>query len=348
MKLRPGLLRYRKRLESLGFWRSIYYIAKVIYGETFRRRGPNTFGLRMVEIGVTKECQCNCPHCYAIEDGYTSEINELSKREIFSIVDQIVDMGAIEICFSGGEPLIRKDIVDLVEYARKMKMVPKINTNGILLTENMVRKLKQAGLAWCMVSIDHSHPSIHDSFRGYENCFTRAINGLKELVKQGIPSGITTVARKELIRSGVLAEIVSLGHELKVNSVRILFPVLTGRFKNAFDEVLSPEERDSVRKLLKDPLVSMEYKNKHTICTAGITKYNILPNGDVTPCVFVPIVFGNTRHDNMKEIWKRMNGFAHLDKPQGQCPLSDPSYMERAMKSNLENIIIGDHEKGDL
>lgn len=168
----------------------------------------------MVDIGVTNQCQCHCPHCYAAVGERATGMDELSASEIRSVIDQISNMGAIEICFTGGEPLLRNDIVELVDYARKKKMVSKINTNGILLTDDMVRKLKGAGLNWCMVSIDHSGPAGHDSFRGHRGCYEKAMEGLRELVRQEIPSGITTVASREIIRNGVLELIVSLAHEV--------------------------------------------------------------------------------------------------------------------------------------
>lgn len=335
-RLLHNFMRYRKRLHSLGIGRSLYYIVNVIYGETFRRRAPGTFGLRMVDIGATNDCQCRCPHCYAAYVDAAAEASELSTTEIRSVIDQASDMGAMEICFSGGEPLLREDIIDLIAHARKRKMVPKINTNGILLSEEMVKKLKAAGLAWCMVSIDHADPGPHDAFRGYRNCYAKAIVGLKELVRERIPSGITTVARKETIRGGALERIVSLGHELELDSVRILYPVLTGGYRDAYEKVLSDEERAHVRKLLKDPLVSMEYESRNTTCTAGITKLNIQANGDVTPCVFIPVVFGNVRCESLREIWRRMDGFARLEKPRGQCPLSDPSFKKKVESIRTE------------
>ena len=87
-----------------------------------------------------------------------------------------------------------------------------------------------------------------------------------------------------------MKRIVQLGHELGVETVRILFPVPMGGFLNASNEVLSLEEREKVRELNADPIVTMESPREGTRCTAAVTKLNILPDGRVTPCVLVHVL----------------------------------------------------------
>lgn len=322
--------RFRERLTGLPLPNKLYYVANTLYGEIFRRRSIGTFGLRMVEIGLTDRCQCNCAHCYAATNTPLSVQEELTTGEVMALLDQVAAMRAAEVCFSGGEPLLRRDIVDLVEYARARYVLPKINTNGILLTESLVQELKKAGLAWCLVSIDSPHMSQHDAFRGYAGCYDKAVEGLKCLVRRGVPTSIVTVARKGIIHNGDLAKIVGLGHVTQVNAVRILFPVPLGRFAHAHNEILSLDERKEVRKLAQDdPLVTLGYWRKSSICTAGVTKLNIRTNGEVTPCVFLPVSFGNIRQQSLIEIWEAMGEFARSAKPTGQCPVNDPTFRRK-------------------
>lgn len=325
------LARYNRRLDQLSFLQKSQYIAKVLFGEHFRRRGISPlFGPRLIEFALTHRCQCRCVHCYSETDIPISTADELTTMEVFSILDQAAAMFINEVCFSGGEPLLRKDLVELIRYARKMRLVPKINTNGILLSRKMVGSLKSAGLGWCSVSIDNHRPEIHDRLRCYEGCYEKAVKGLVELVRQGIPASITTYARKDGISTGELQKIIDLGHALKVETVRILFPVPMGGFKGRFSEVLSKEERELVRRYLLDPIVTMESPHEKTRCTAAVTKMNILPDGVVTPCVFIPSSYGNLRHEPLKEIWKRMAEFDRIKKPNGRCPMSDPKFCARA------------------
>ena len=328
------LYKYRKRLKGFTFSEALRYVAKSLYGEVFRRRGPGSFGLRLIEINLTNRCQCSCLHCYAdamgetVSDAATFD-GELSTQEVRDVLDQAAAMGALDISFTGGEPLLRQDLPDLVRHARKNGLLPKITTNGLLLTTAVISGLKRAGLGSCMVSIDSPRAAEHDEFRRYKGCSAKAISGLRELVRVGVPCGITTVARRSIINNGDLRGIAELGHQLGVDVVRILFPVLMGRFEGHFEEILTCGEREEVRRLTKDPIVVVESTSERSTCTAGITKINILTNGDVTPCVFVPRIFGNVRRNSLRAAWEHMTSFTQSTKPCGKCPMSDPAFAEQ-------------------
>ncbi len=322
------LLRHYKRLRHLSFSRKTYYIAQTLFGEVLRKRTLSSFGPRLIEITLTHRCQCRCVHCYD-ERAPTSVADELSTSEVRSLLDQAYALGCCEVCFTGGEPLLRQDLLELIEHARKKQLVPKINTNGILLDLGMIRNLKQAGLIWCSVSIDSHQPERHDELRRYKGCFKKAVEGIKELVRQNVAASITTYARKDGVYTDSLQKIINLGHELNVETVRILFPVPMGGFKHSLHEILTFEERERVRRYLKDPIVTMESPHERIRCTAAVTKMNIQPNGTVTPCVFIPLSYGNIREERLTSIWKRMVEFDRSCKPDGKCPFCDPVVRDR-------------------
>ncbi|HEX9157103.1 MAG TPA: radical SAM protein, partial [Syntrophales bacterium] len=171
MNLLQKLARHQKRLEGMPLGRKIYYVANVLVGETYRKRGLGPLGPRLVEITVTNRCQCRCVHCYNETAPPVDDASELTRGEIARICKDAARIGFAEVNFTGGEPLLRKDIVALVKLARSAGMLPKMNTNGILLTDDMASRLKEAGLAWCAVSIDSSEPAVHDRLRGFDGCF---------------------------------------------------------------------------------------------------------------------------------------------------------------------------------
>jgi len=316
----------RRRVAGLPWTRRIYYLLNTIVGETLRTRTIGTLGLRLVGIDLTDRCQCGCVHCYAAKP--TGKADELTAEQVRSIVDQAAAMRVTEISFSGGEPLLHRDLVELVRYTHQRGLVAKINTNGILLSQDLVYALKDAGLNWCAISLDSAQPEQHDELRKHPGCFERAVEGLKMLRQAGIPSSITTYVRKSEVYTDHLYKIVALGHELGVLSVRINFPVPMGRFEDRQDLILTYEERQEVRKLLKDELVSMEAPREGTRCTAAVTVMNVKANGDVTPCVFIPLAYGNIHRQSLKEIWGPMSEFNRMHKPNGQCPLSVPAFRE--------------------
>ena len=327
-RFRANLL-LSKRLSGLPLTRKVRYVANATLGELLRRRTFGSFGLRLVEISLTDRCQCRCEHCFAATEDPCLPEDELSTLEVRSLLDDLSSMGVTEVCFSGGEPLLRDDILDLVRHAYRKSLVVRLITNGVLLTDQTVLDLKQAGLNWCSVSIDSAKAELHDAFRGYRGCFEKAVNGLRFLVRHGVPCSIVTVARKGIVHTGELEDVVVLGQSLSVTTVRINFPVPIGRFRNQPEQMLTHEEREEVRKLLKYGIVSMESPREGTKCTAGVTKINILPSGDVTPCVFVPLPYGNIRQEKLSEIWRDMAEYVREYRIKGQCPMGDPFLREK-------------------
>jgi MoaA/NifB/PqqE/SkfB family radical SAM enzyme len=327
-KFKAELLSLR-RLNGLPLKKKINYVFNAALGEVIRKRTFGSLGLRVVEISLTDRCQCRCGHCFAATQAPLDEKMELSTDAVKALLDDISALGVTEVCFSGGEPLLRQDILEIVNYAHIKGLVTRLITNGILLDEQMIANLKSAGLNWCSLSMDSPTPQAHDAFRRYSGCYDRAIEGLSLLTKYKIPCSIITVARKELLHSGQLEEIVKIGQRLGVTVVRINFPVPIGRFTNQDNQTLSYHEREKVRELLRYGNVIMEAPSEGTKCTAAVTKVNILPNGDVTPCVFVPLSYGNIRETAFSETWLSMKDFNKQFKVNGQCPMCDPDQRER-------------------
>ena len=118
--------------------------------------------------------------------------------------------------------------------------------------------------------------------------------------------------------------------------MRILFPVPMGGFKDAQDEVLSLDDREFVRRYLADPIVTMESPHETTRCTSAVNKLNINPDGEVTPCVFVPLSYGNVRNQSLREIWKLMAEFDRIAKPEGKCPFSDMEFREKLFRKSQQ------------
>lgn len=289
--------------------------------------------MRLVEISLTDRCQCRCEHCFAATEKSLREQDELTTTQLKTLIDDLAEMGIMEVCFSGGEPLLRQDILELVANAHDKGLAVCLITNGILLNEGMVVDLKHAGLNWCSLSIDSPKPEVHDSFRQYQGCFENVVASLRILIKHQIPCSIIAVARRELVQSGELEEIVKFGRQIGVTVVRINFPVPIGRFEGKDNQTLNLEEREEVRRLLRYGNVTMESPSEGTRCTAAVTKVNILPDGSVTPCVFIPLSYGNIRERRFSDIWKDMGNFTKEYKKKGQCPMCDSVIRKRILNA---------------
>ena len=117
-------------------------------------------------LAITHKCQCQCIHCSAGPFSDPAK-KELTVEEIKTVVDGALDLGASLVIYVGGEPLLREDIYELIRYVDKTKAIPMIFTNGLLLTEENVRKLAKAGLFSLNISIDSSESNCTTSFGQY-------------------------------------------------------------------------------------------------------------------------------------------------------------------------------------
>ena len=173
-------------------------------------------------LAVTYRCQCQCPHCYSsVQDRSSSP--ELSTTEILGVLDQLKAMGTLQVIFTGGEPLMRKDIFDLVAHAHGIGLLTRISTNGYLLDQACAAKLKSAGLNQCGVSIDQVEADAHDTFRSLRGSHARALRAFGYLRQNHIHRKMLVFTSHAKLAAG-LDRFVELCEELKVNSCFFSIP----------------------------------------------------------------------------------------------------------------------------
>lgn len=204
-----------------------------------------------VMIGITYRCQCNCQHCGIASYQKTPHL-ELTTFEIKEIIRQIrgLPFPVIKISFSGGEPLLRKDVYQIIGFATKSGLFSDMNTNGILLTKENVRRLKASGLHHIYVSLDSVDPNEHDIFRGKAGCCKSALDGIVNCIEEGLPCSISTYVTKSKIHRGQIQRMIELSRQLKVVSLRLVSPVLCGRMCNSKEELLTVEDMNRLKDFL--------------------------------------------------------------------------------------------------
>jgi len=142
----------------------------------------------VIAWNVTRRCNLHCAHCYT--DSFDRQYEgELATAEAKAVIDDLADFGAPVILFSGGEPLLRPDLPDLVERAQARGIRSVISTNGTLLIHAVARELKDLGVSYVGVSIDGPQP-VHDRFRGMAGAFNEAIQGIRNCREVGLRVGL--------------------------------------------------------------------------------------------------------------------------------------------------------------
>jgi Fe-coproporphyrin III synthase len=197
------------------------------------RRAP-----AVVVWNVCRHCNMTCPHCYAAATPAPSR-QDLSTEEGKALLSTLKRHGVRQIIFSGGEPLLREDLVALVAHATGMGLNAHLSTNGVLIDEAMARSLSEAGLSYVGVSID-GLPAFNDAYRGLDDAFARALGGLEAARGAGLRTGLRmTVSRRN---ADALPALLDVACAREIDRFYVSHLVYSGRGRALMGEDL-PVER---------------------------------------------------------------------------------------------------------
>ena len=298
-------------------------------GEFFHN---HTTGKRLAPIStyiaVTSRCMYNCWHCSAkrfIKEK-DDKSKELTTEELKLIIKSIQDLGVGIVGFTGGEPLLRSDIEDLISSIDD-RSISFLFSNGYSLTLEKANALKKSGLFGIGISIDSLYKENHDKKRGYVGAYENSINAIKNCKKAGLYTMAQTVCTKEMLKSGQIYELGKFLKTLGVDEVRILEPIPCGSLLVNKDEIYTVEEKNKLINLHIEfnnnkiyPKTSVfpyiEAKDQFG-CGAGVQHSYIDNEGNFMPCDFVAESFGNVLSDDMKDIWNKMH--SKLEHPRTYC-----------------------------
>ena len=316
-----------------GSWRAWAQVASYYPGKLRGRDIPLS-----VCLAVTYKCQCACANCYAAAR-QREKIEELSTAETKKLIDEVQAVGAIHLNFTGGEPLLREDLLDLIAHAHARGLITRISTNGYLLTRERVAALRRAGLNQCGIAIDDADPKTHDQLRALPGLFERAILGFCLLHEFGIESRLVTYACHDNMPQG-MEPILDMAGRLRIKLVHINFPYASGLWAESSDEMFSRDDMDRLRKFqrsMRSPLVLFEFPSPRSKCLVAKKSFvYISSSGDVTPCPVVPYGLGNVRQESFVSIWKRHTDLLRFDY-RGNCPVNEPAGRE-ALRAHAASV----------
>ena len=187
---------------------------------------------------VTRTCNLRCIHCYTDSDAKKYS-GELTTEEGKTLIRDLADFAVPALLFSGGEPLARPDLFDLVEHARSLGIRPTLSTNGTLITDDTARQIKRAGFTYVGISLD-GIGEINDRFRGVGGAFDRAVRGFKACVGVGQRVGLRlTLTRHNFANLHGIFDFIEREH---VDRACFYHLVYAGRGGQIADDDLSREE----------------------------------------------------------------------------------------------------------
>ena len=279
---------------------------------------------------TTNRCNLKCRHCY--QNAGESKEQELTTSEARELIDGIARAGFKIMIFSGGEALMRPDILELVAYASSKGLRPVFGTNGTLLTEDMAVQLKKSGATAMGISLDSLDREKHNVFRGGEEAFDRTIRGMENCRRIGLPFQIHTTVmdwnRDEII------DIIDFGVKMGAMAVYLFFLIPVGRGRFIEESALEVESYENLLRAVMNKQKEIPIPIKPTCapqftrvakelgvtldrrfsrgCLAGLTYCVVSPVGMVRPCAYMTEEAGNIREKPFDQIWRESELFARL------------------------------------
>jgi len=311
--------------------------------------------LRLVAWEVTRSCNLSCIHCRAAAEHGPYE-NELTTDECFKVLDDIVSFSAPIIIFTGGEPLLRPDIFDVVRYGSDLGLRCVMATNGSLIDEPTVQKLLDVGIQRISLSLDGATRETHDTFRQVDGSFDSVIGAAKVAESAGLPFQINSTVTK--LNLAELPAMLERAVELGAVAYHMFLLVPTGRGKQLEDQEIPPADYERTLNWFYDQreTVSIQLKatcapHYHRIirqrakregkevnfqtygldavtrgCLGGIAFCFVSHTGWLSPCGYLELDCGNVRVEGFKEAWMTSPIFQDLrdySKLEGKCGICD-------------------------
>jgi MoaA/NifB/PqqE/SkfB family radical SAM enzyme len=265
------------------------------------------------QIGITEACPQNCGYCYS--KGREGIV--MDTETIIAAVRELKAMGVFWIGLTGGEPLLNRDIVNIVEEIGE-DCSAKLFTTGSNLTNDLASDLKSAGLFFVTISLDHWEEARHDAVRGQKGAFRTALKAIETFRNLGgMHVSVSSVLSGYMLRTERVEELLAFLRRLDVDEAWLseAKPSSPAYWKK--ENVITASERAELIHLQdqwnKNGEMTVNYlghfeDGDHFGCTAGNKMVFIDPFGEVSPCVFIPMTFGNVREKSLRSIYSEMRG----------------------------------------
>ena len=317
-------------------------------------RTVDDFKPYLIALNLTKRCNLKCDHCYL--DATTKAAggdDELTTDECFRLIDQIaeVNKGCL-LVITGGEPLVRPDILDIARYAVKLGFMVVFGTNGMLIDDRMAQALVEIGVMGVGISIDSLDPQKHNAFRGVPGAWEAAVAGIEASKRNGLQFQVHFSAQPMNYQE--LPAVIEWSHGLGARVLNVFFMVCTGRGEELTD--ITPAQYEEVLGYLvkcqddyqgmlirarcaphfkrlayeKDPNSPITKATGYMGggCLAGTNYARVTPNGELTPCPYMPLSAGNVRENSFADLWEKSDIFNSFRYPQLKGKCGDCEYSE--------------------
>lgn len=307
--------------------------------------------LSLLAINLTRRCNLACAHCYL--DAKTlrhGDEDEMSTAQVRTLLDDVaaLDQGTM-IVLTGGEPLARRDLEEIVAHGAALKLPMVIGTNAMMLSERRIASLKQAGVLGFGISLDSLEPERHDRFRGQPGAWTKTMAGIEGCRRQGIDFQLHFTVTDD--NAEELPAMIEFARGCGARALNVFFMICVGRARSQpaiaparYEQILREliDEQSRYPELIVRPRCAPHFRRvAHQLrpgsplnrisgresdgCIAGIHYARVDHRGGVTPCPYIDSEVGNVGETPFRRLWAEAPVFAQLREPKldGSCGICE-------------------------
>lgn len=296
-----------------------YYMYKMLTN-MIKRRYLGQFPLRGIDFAVDYRCNLKCKHCF--NKTLLKGERKMNLDDYARVIEEAKELGAVNFAFQGGELLILKDFESLLKLVDSKRYSLSVTTNGLMLDENMVKKLKNIGVNTITLSLDSGLAEEHDNFRGKKGAFAIAMKGIDFALQYDIKVVINSTVTPASLKSEGFRKLIAFSKNKKL-MINTIFAAPSGKWSNNEEIILQDEDIKFYYEMVKgNPYVVRDVDSGYAVrgCQGGTESLYITPYGDVLPCPYIHIRAGNIFNEDFKTIQQRAMKYYHY---QYRCLIAE-------------------------
>jgi len=287
----------------------------------------------IIDIAYSFACNLRCRHCTASR--FEKKDRKLTPGDLRRISDAAHALGLCQFCISGGEPLIFKDLEDVIRQLQPEKFHLTMSTNGHFMTKEKAHQLKALGLDKVKISLDDFDETNHNDNRKSNGAYRKAIDAMFSAREAGLSVVIQTCVTRQNCQTGQLKQMAKFAMENGF-TVDVLIARATGAWEGNHDVLVTPEDASFIKKAHEEyPVLHRDTFPSYGMdkgCGCVHSTLHITPYGDVLPCVFIHISIGNIFDESLADIIKRGQSIKYFKRYNRLCLSGeDREFIEKYM-----------------